>query len=682
MKYNDNFAWDKRTGGLLIMSTEMDRMAINTIRLLAVDTVEKANSGHPGLPLGAAPLAYALWTKAMKHNPANPKWFNRDRFVLSAGHGSALLYAMLHLSGYGLPLEELKRFRQLGSLTPGHPEYGHTVGVEATTGPLGHGFAMGVGMAIAERMLSSRYNKQGFPIVDHYTYAIVSDGDLMEGVSSEAASLAGTLGLGKLIYLYDDNHISIEGSTDIAFQEDVGKRFEAYGWQVLHVADSEDLFTLSEAIKTAQGETDKPSIIMVRTHIGYGSPKADSASAHGEPLGAANVLATKQKLGWPDDAPAFYVPEKVRDAFAVLKQDGENREAVWNQLWTSYASAYPADAALLQEQVDGQFPKDWNKDLIDVFASVKSTSTREASGALLQVLSAHLPGLVGGSADLAPSNKTYVKDAGDFSADQPAGRNLHFGVREHAMGAIANGLALHGALIPYTGTFLVFSDFIRPAVRLSALMGLPIIHVFTHDSVVVGEDGPTHQPIEQTMSLRLIPGLNVYRPADALETALAWEQAIASKQPSTLLLNRQKMTVLHEYEASVKEGAPKGGYALSDKGSKIQVVIAASGSEVQLALSAQETLLAQGIGSRVVSLVCWEKFDAQSKDYRASVFPQSIPVIAVEAGVRCGWSRYTGNEEYVLGLDRFGTSAPGQEAYEALGFTTEAVVALAKKAIG
>lgn len=664
------------------MSTEMDRMAINTIRLLAVDTVEKANSGHPGLPLGAAPLAYALWTKAMKHNPANPKWFNRDRFVLSAGHGSALLYAMLHLSGYGLPLEELKRFRQLGSLTPGHPEYGHTVGVEATTGPLGHGFAMGVGMAIAERMLSSRYNKHGFPIIDHHTYAIVSDGDLMEGVSSEAASLAGTLGLGKLIYLYDDNHISIEGSTDIAFREDVGKRFEAYGWQVLHVADAEDLFLLSETIKTAQGETEKPSLIMVRTHIGYGSPKEDSSSAHGEPLGAANVLATKQKFGWSEDAPAFYVPNKVREAFDVLKKDGEKREAVWNQLWASYAKAYPAEADMLQAQIDGQFAEGFDSDLTDIFASVKSTSTREASGELLQVLSARLPGLVGGSADLAPSNKTYVKGAGDFSATEPTGRNLHFGVREHAMGAIANGLALHGALIPYTGTFLVFSDFVRPAVRLSALMNLPIVHVFTHDSIVVGEDGPTHQPIEQTMSLRLIPGLHVYRPADALETAIAWGQAIASKKPSALLLTRQKMTVLHDYEETVKKGAPKGGYALSDKGSGLQVIIAATGSEVQLALSAQEALLAQGIGSRVVSLVCWEQFDAQPESYRAGVFPEGVPVVAVEAGVRCGWARYTGNEKYVLGLDRFGTSAPGQEAYESLGFTTEAVVALAKKAIG
>ncbi len=664
------------------MSTEMDRMAINTIRLLAVDTVEKANSGHPGLPLGAAPLAYALWTKAMKHNPANPKWFNRDRFVLSAGHGSALLYAMLHLSGYGLPLEELKRFRQLGSLTPGHPEYGHTVGVEATTGPLGHGFAMGVGMAIAERMLSSRYNKQGFPIIDHHTYAIVSDGDLMEGVSSEAASLAGTLGLGKLIYLYDDNHISIEGSTDIAFREDVGKRFEAYGWQVLHVADAEDLFLLSETIKTAQGETEKPSLIMVRTHIGYGSPKADSSSAHGEPLGAANVLATKQKFGWSEDAPAFYVPDKVRDAFDVLKKDGENREAVWNQLWASYAKAYPAEANMLQAQIDGQFADGFDSDLTDVFASAKSTSTREASGELLQILSARLPGLVGGSADLAPSNKTYVKGAGDFSADEPTGRNLHFGVREHAMGAVANGLALHGGLVPYTGTFLVFSDFIRPAVRLSALMDLPIVHVFTHDSVLVGEDGPTHQPIEQTMSLRLIPGLRVYRPADALETAIAWGQAITDKKPSALLLTRQKMNVLHDYEAAVKKGAPKGGYALSDKGPGLQVIIAATGSEVQLALSAQEALLAQGIGSRVVSLVCWEQFDAQPESYRTGVFPEDVPVVAVEAGVRCGWARYTGNEKYVLGLDRFGTSAPGQEAYESLGFTTEAVVALAKKAIG
>ena len=663
------------------MTTEMDRMAISTIRLLAVDAVEKANSGHPGLPLGAAPLAYALWTKAMKHNPANPKWFNRDRFVLSAGHGSALLYAMLHLSGYNLPLEELKRFRQLGSLTPGHPEYGHTAGVEATTGPLGHGFAMGVGMAIAERMLASRYNKQGFPVVDHYTYAIVSDGDLMEGVSAEAASLAGTLGLGKLIYLYDDNHISIEGTTDIAFREDVGKRFEAYGWQVLRVSDAEDLFMLSEAIRNAQGETEKPTLIMVRTHIGFGSPKADSPAAHGEPLGAANVAATKKKLGWPEDA-QFHVPEKVREAFAVLKQDGVEREAVWERMMAAYAQEYPVEAKALTEQIYGVFQQGWQVGLADVFKDVKATSTREASGELLQVLSARLAGLTGGSADLAPSNKTYVKGAGDFSAEQPAGRNLHFGVREHAMGAIANGLALHGALLPYTGTFLVFSDFIRPAVRLSALMNLPIVHVFTHDSVLVGEDGPTHQPIEQTMSLRLIPGLQVYRPADALETAVAWEQAIEKKQPSALLLTRQKMTVLHDYEETVKAGAVKGGYALADKGGNPQVVIAASGSEVQLALQAQATLAAEGIGSRVVSLLCWEQFDTQPEEYRASVFPQGVPVIGVEAGVRCGWSRYTGNEQYVLGLDRFGTSAPGQEAYESLGFTPEAVVLLAKKAIG
>ena len=668
------------TGGLLIMLSEMDRMAINTIRFLAVDAVEKANSGHPGLPLGAAPLAYALWSRAMKHNPSNPKWFNRDRFVLSAGHGSALLYAMLHLSGYDLPLEELKRFRQLGSLTPGHPEYGHTAGVEATTGPLGHGFAMGVGMAIAERMLAGQYNKQSFPVVDHYTYAIVSDGDLMEGVSAEAASLAGTLGLGKLIYLYDDNHISIEGSTDIAFTEDVAKRFEAYGWQVLRVEDAEDLFLLAEAIRSAQGEAEKPTLIMVRTHIGYGSPKEDSAAAHGEPLGAAGVLATKQKLGWPE-SPDFHVPDQVRDAFSHLKKDGIAREEIWNKLLAAYAEKYPAEAKSLLALINGELPAGWEAGLRDVFASVKATSTREASGELLQALSARLPGLVGGSADLAPSNKTYVKGAGDFSASQPTGRNLHFGVREHAMGAIAKGLALHGGLIPYTGTFLVFSDFVRPAVRLSALMGLPIVHVFTHDSIVVGEDGPTHQPIEHAMSLRLIPDLQVYRPADALETAVAWEQAISSKKPSTLLLTRQKMTVLHDYAAAIASGAPKGGYVLSDKGEAVQVVIAAAGSEVQLALAAQAALLAQGVGSRVVSLVCWEQFDAQPEDYRDSVLPSGVPTIAVEAGVRCGWSRYTGSDKYVLGIDRFGTSAPGQEAYESLGFTADAVVALAHKAL-
>ncbi len=662
------------------MLSKMDNLAINTLRFLAVDAVEQANSGHPGLPLGAAPLAYALWTRAMKHNPANPKWFNRDRFVLSAGHGSALLYAMLHLSGYDLPLDELKRFRQLGSQTPGHPEYGHTAGVEATTGPLGHGFAMGVGMAIAEKMLASQYNKPSFPIVDHYTYAIVSDGDLMEGVSAEAASLAGTLGLGKLIYLYDDNHISIEGSTDIAFTEDVAKRFEAYGWQVLRVEDAEDLFLLSEAIRNAQGETEKPSLIMVRTHIGYGSPKEDSAAAHGEPLGKDNVAATKQKLGWPE-TPAFHVPDQVREAFAHLQKDGLGREEVWNNMMAAYAKEYPAEAAALSALIKGEFPAGWDKDLADVFATVKATSTREASGELLQVLSARLPGLVGGSADLAPSNKTYVKNAGDFSVAQPGGRNLHFGVREHAMGAIANGLALHGALIPYTGTFLVFSDFVRPAVRLSAMMGLPVVHVFTHDSILVGEDGPTHQPVEHAMSLRLIPDLQVYRPADALETVVAWEQAIKSKKPATLLLTRQKMNVLHDYKESVMNGAKKGGYVLSDKGDKLQVAIAASGSEVQLALAAQEALLAQGIGSRVVSLLCWEQFDAQTEAYRESVLPAGLPTIAVEAGVSCGWSRFTGSDKYVLGLNRFGTSAPGQAAYEALGFTAEAVVALAHKAL-
>ncbi len=646
---------------------------------MAADQVEKAKSGHPGFPLGTAPLMYTIWDRFMNYNPANPNWFNRDRFILSPGHGSALLYAMLHLAGYDLSLDELKNFRQWGSKTPGHPEYGMTPGVDVSTGPLGHGFAMGVGFAIAEAMLGAQYNKPDFPIVNHYTYGLTSDGDLMEGVASEAASLAGTLGLGKLIYLYDDNKITIEGTTDIAFTEDVEARFKAYGWQVLRVADSEDVDAMETAIKEAQADTMHPSLIIVRTHIGFGSPKQDSPSCHGEPLGGEALAATKEKAGWTNEM--FYVPSEVKEHFDAKQAGCAAGEASWNALMDDYKMVYPELAAELASRIAGEVNVDLEA-LEALFKDTAKNATREASGDVIQALAAQLPALVGGSADLGPSNKTIMKKEGFFSKLDRKGRNIHFGVREHAMGTVLNGISLHGGFIPFGGTFLVFADFMRPTIRMAALMGIQAIFVLTHDSIALGEDGPTHQPIETTMGLRLIPNVSVYRPADALETAVAWQQAVLNKnKPTCLLLSRQKLPVLHDYAAVVHENAHKGAYVLGPAKAEAKAVLIATGSEVQLALAAQAKLAEEGVDVSVVSMPSWDAFDAQSEEYKASVLPAGVTKFAVEAGVPYGWSRYTGSEKNVLGITTFGASAPGDVMMEKYGFTVENLVAKVKEAL-
>lgn len=655
----------------------IDQVAVNTLRFLSIDEVEKAKSGHPGFPLGTAPLMYTVWDRFMNYNPKDPNWFNRDRFILSPGHGSALYYAMLHLAGYDVSIEQLKNFRQWGSITPGHPEYGVTPGVDASTGPLGHGFAMGVGFAIAETMLAAKYNKPGFEVVNHYTYGLTSDGDQMEGVASEAASLAGTLGLGKLIYLYDDNHITIEGDTEIAFREDVGKRFEAYGWQVLRVADSEDIDALENAIKEAKADTEHPSLIIVRTHIGYGSPKQDNASCHGEPLGAEGVAKTKEAADWPVGQ-SFYVPVTVRKHFGDKLAACAEKQAAWEALLADYKVVYPELGKELEERIKGDVLVS-RSDLEAVFNDIEGISTREAGGEVLQKLSMQLPQLVGGSADLGPSNKTVMKTCGYYSKDDRTGRNIHFGVREHAMGKALNGIALHGGFIPFGGTFLVFADFMRPAVRMAALMGLRSIFVFTHDSIAVGEDGPTHQPVEHAMSLRVIPNLCVIRPADALETAMAWQTACLNQhKPTALLLSRQKLPVLHKYAAVIHDNAGKGAYVLDAGQGEAKAVIIATGSEVHLALEAQAKLAEEGICVSVVSMPSWDMFEMQSEEYKKSVLPEGLPKVAVEAGVTLGWSRYTGSEDNVIGINKFGASAPGGTVMKEYGFTAENVAAKVK----
>lgn len=655
----------------------IDQVAVNTLRFLSIDEVEKAKSGHPGFPLGTAPLMYTVWDRFMNYNPKDPNWFNRDRFILSPGHGSALYYAMLHLAGYDVSIEQLKNFRQWGSITPGHPEYGVTPGVDASTGPLGHGFAMGVGFAIAETMLAAKYNKPGFEVVNHYTYGLTSDGDQMEGVASEAASLAGTLGLGKLIYLYDDNHITIEGDTEIAFREDVGKRFEAYGWQVLRVADSEDIDALENAVKEAKADTEHPSLIIVRTHIGYGSPKQDNASCHGEPLGAEGVAKTKEAADWPVGQ-SFYVPVTVRKHFDDKLAACAEKQAAWEALLADYKVVYPELGKELEERIKGDVLVS-RSDLEAVFNDIEGISTREAGGEVLQKLSMQLPQLVGGSADLGPSNKTVMKTCGYYSKDDRTGRNIHFGVREHAMGKALNGIALHGGFIPFGGTFLVFADFMRPAVRMAALMGLRSIFVFTHDSIAVGEDGPTHQPVEHAMSLRVIPNLCVIRPADALETAMAWQTACLNQhKPTALLLSRQKLPVLHKYAAVIHDNAGKGAYVLDAGQGEAKAVIIATGSEVHLALEAQVKLAEEGICVSVVSMPSWDMFEMQSEEYKKSVLPEGLPKVAVEAGVTLGWSRYTGSEDNVIGINKFGASAPGGTVMKEYGFTAENVAAKVK----
>ncbi|MDY4920215.1 MAG: transketolase [Phascolarctobacterium sp.] len=654
----------------------IDQACVNTLRFLAADQVEKAKSGHPGFPLGTAPLMYTVWDRYMSYNPADPNWFNRDRFILSPGHGSALLYAMLHVAGYDLSLDELKNFRQWGSKTPGHPEYGLTPGVDVSTGPLGHGFAMGVGFAIAEAMLAAKYNKPDFPVVNHYTYGLTSDGDLMEGVSCEAASLAGTLGLGKLIYLYDDNKITIEGDTSIAFTEDVGARFAAYGWQVLRVESSEDVEAMAAAIKEAQADTMHPSLIIVRTHIGFGSPKQDSPSCHGEPLGAEALAATKANAGWEHEM--FYVPEEVKEHFAAKLPACAKAEADWDALMKDYAECYPELAAELADRMAGKVNVDLAA-LEAIFAEQAKSATRASSGDVIQKLAEQLPALVGGSADLGPSNKTVMKAGGYFSKLDRAGRNIHFGVREHAMGTVLNGLALHGGFIPFGGTFLVFADFLRPTIRMAALMGIQSIFVLTHDSIALGEDGPTHQPIETTMGLRLIPNTCVIRPADALETAVAWQQACLNKtKPTCLLLSRQNLPVMHEYATVIHENAAKGAYVLSPAQGEAKVILIGTGSEVELALKAQAKLAEEGIAASVVSMPSWDLFEAQSEEYKASVLPAGVTKFAVEAGVPYGWSRYTGSEKNILGITTFGASAPGGVMLEKYGFTVDNLVAKVK----
>ncbi|MCB2188896.1 MAG: transketolase [Deltaproteobacteria bacterium] len=660
----------------------LDQLSVSTIRMLAADMVEKANSGHPGMPLGAAPMAYVLWSRFLRHNPADPAWANRDRFILSAGHGSALLYALLHLTGYDLSLDDLKDFRQWESRTPGHPEYGVTPGVECTTGPLGQGFTMGVGMALAERFLAEEFNRPGLDLLDHYTYAIVSDGDLMEGAASEAASLAGALGLGKLIYLYDDNHISIEGGTELTFTENVNMRFEAYGWHTLSVADGNDLEAIAAAITAAQQVTDRPSLIKITTHIGWGTSKVDSPSCHGEPLGAQCLLDSRKAIAWPEEP--FHLPVEVKAHLGRARERGARAQQAWQDLAAKFEAADPAAAARFQEQMAGRLPADWDAEVPGFAAADGSLATRAASGKVLNGLAKRVPNLVGGSADLAPSTKTVIAGSPDLRPGQPAGgRNLRFGVRELGMTGVVNGMALHGGVLPYGATFFVFSDFMRPALRLAALQGCHAIFVLTHDSIGVGEDGPTHQPVEQLMSLRLMPGLTILRPADANETAAAWKTALLRQGPTVLVLSRQGLPILDPATHPVAAGVPRGGYVLADCEGAPEVLLVGTGSEVHLCLGAQAELAGLGIRARVVSLPSFELFYEQDQAYRDQVLPPVVTArVAVEAGVTLGWERIVGDHGAIIGLDRFGASAPGKVVQAELGFTVANVTAKARQVLG
>ncbi|MFN8523762.1 MAG: transketolase [Chloroflexota bacterium] len=659
-------------------TSSLDRLAVDTIKMLAVDMVQQANSGHPGMPMGAAPMAYALWDRHLKHNPINPSWPDRDRFVLSAGHGCALLYSLLHLTGYDLSLDELKRFRQLGSMTPGHPERGLTPGVEATTGPLGQGIATAVGMAMAERFLAATFNRPGFPVFDHFTYVLHGDGCLEEGISSEAASLAGTLKLGRLICLYDDNHITIEGDTSIAFTEDVPARFAAAGWHVQQVADGHDVAAIDAAIAAAKAETSRPSIICVRTHIADGSPaKHDSASAHGNPLGEAEVAATKQAIGWPTLDP-FHVPSEAAAHLALAKERGAAANAAWDEMLSAYRSAHPELAAELERALRGEWVDSW-KEALPSFEPGGQIATRSASGKVLNAIAPRLPTLIGGSADLGPSTDTTLEGLGDFSAASYGGRTFHFGVREHGMAAALNGMALHGGVRPYGATFLSFADYCRASVRLAALMEAPSIFVFTHDSIGMGEDGPTHQPIEQLTSLRLIPNLTVIRPADATETAGAWAAVLEqAERPVALALTRQKVPVLAQSTADAVRRVRLGAYVLSEASNdRPELILLATGSEVHLAQAARETLERRGVPTRVVSMPSWELFNQQPAEYRERVIPTHAGgpyILAVEAGSPWAWYRYVGPNGDVMGLDRFGTSAPYDDVMREMGFTVEQVV--------
>ena len=677
------------------MSEQLDQQCVNTMRFLSVDMVQKANSGHPGMPLGAAPMAYVLWTRFLKYNPRNPDWLDRDRFVLSAGHGSALLYSLLYLTGYALSLDDIREFRQWGSKAPGHPERGHTPGVEVTTGPLGQGMANAVGMAIGEAQLAARYNRSGHPLIDHHTYAIVSDGDLMEGVGAEAASLAGHLELGKLTCLYDDNYVTLSAGTDITFTEDRAAHFRAYGWQTIRVEDGNDLAAIAAALTEARAETRRPSLILIRTHIGYGSPEQDSFEAHGSPLGVDDVRKTKEKLNWPVE-PAFLVPDAALAHFREALGRGAKDEAAWNERLASYTHAFPELASELQRSLRGELPAGWNADIPVFPADAKGIATREASGKVMNAIAPKLPALTGGSADLDPSTKTALKGLGDFNPPMKpgediegsegggwgyAGRNLHFGVREHAMGAIANGLAAHGGTIPYGATFLIFSDYMRPPIRLAALAHLHVIHVFTHDSIALGEDGPTHQPVEQLANLRAIPNLTLLRPGDANETAVAWQIALETKdRPVLLVLTRQAVPTLDRNRYASAQGVRRGAYVLSDAANgKPQLILIASGSEVGLIVAASERLQREGIAVRCVSMPSWELFEALPKPDRDAVLPPSVRArLAVEAGVTQGWHRYVGDAGDVIGVEHFGASAPGETVLREYGFTVDNVCARGK----
>ncbi|MGO1470192.1 MAG: transketolase [Tissierella sp.] len=651
----------------------MDNLTINTLRILSADAVQKANSGHPGLPLGAAPMAYTLWGKVMNHDSNNPNWINRDRFILSAGHGSALLYSLLHVFDYGVTIEDLKNFRQLGSKTPGHPEYGHTVGVETTTGPLGQGMANAVGMAMAEAHLAAKFNTDNEKIIDHFTYVVAGDGDMMEGVGYEATSLAGTLGLGKLIVLYDSNSITIEGGTDLAFRENVIKRFDAQGWETFEVEDGNDIEKIYEMVSKAKENLDKPSLIKITTEIGYGSPsKQGKSDAHGAPLGPEDLKGTKEYFHWTEED--FVVPKDVKTHMEKLRDNGSKSFESWEKLYKEYRKNNPELAKKLESYLDRELPMDY-LDSEEFWSFDKDVSTREASGIVINRLSERVPNLIGGSADLAPSNKTYMKDRKDFSKENYKGTNLRFGVREHAMAAAVNGLYLHGGLRPYGGTFFIFSDYMKPSMRLSSLMELPVTYILTHDSIGVGEDGPTHQPIEQAAMFRALPNFNLFRPCDARETAAAWYSSLLSeKTPTGLALSRQGLPLL---EGSGKE-ALKGGYIIKKEKSKLQMILLASGSEVKLVYEAADLLEAKGIGTRVVSMPCFRLFDKQSQEYKEEILPKSISKrLAVEAGSELGWYKYVGLDGKIISMESFGASGPGAELFEYFGFTIENVVARA-----
>ncbi len=660
--------------------TKLEELCVNTIRFLSVDAVEKANSGHPGMPMGTAPIGFILWTKFLKHNPRNPKWFDRDRFVLSAGHGSMLLYSLLHLTGYDVSIEDIKNFRQFGSITPGHPEYGLTPGVETTTGPLGQGVGNAVGMAIAEAYLAAHFNRDGFNIVDHFTYVIAGDGDMMEGITSEASSLAGHLKLGKLVVFYDDNHITIEGKTDLAFSEDVLARYSTYGWHTQRVADGNDIEAITKAIETAKGITDKPSIIGVRTHIGYGSPdKQDSAEAHGSPLGEKEVELTKKNLGWPLE-PKFLIPDEALAFFRKAIENGRKFEEQWNQLLLDYQKKYPELVKEFSSWLFGEIPSDALKYFPRFDPAVGAVATRSASGKVINAFAPKVKNFLGGAADLSPSTDTLMKDTTSFSATDRQGRNFHFGIREHGMGAILNGMSVHGGLIPFGATFFVFSDYMRPPIRLASLSHFRTIYVFTHDSIGLGEDGPTHQPVEHLMALRAIPDFVLIRPGDANETAEAWKFILGyNKGPAAIILTRQKLSVIDRSKYASEAGLQRGAYVLAESGNPDAIIIA-TGSEVSVALKAYEELASKGKKVRLVSMPSWEIFDIQDKKYRESILPSTVwRRVSIEAGITKGWCRYVGDRGLSIGVDRFGSSAPGDVVVKEYGITSEAVVSAVEK---